>query len=51
MLEIMLPSKNFKMAAYMWVIPRQLDQAMTPMVTDLFDYFVQLTSINTMLIL
>jgi hypothetical protein len=24
-----------------WVIPRQLDQAMTPMVTDRSDYFLQ----------
>jgi hypothetical protein len=29
-----------------WVIPRPLDQVMTPMVTDLSDYFLQLTSIN-----
>jgi hypothetical protein len=44
--------------SHIWVIPSQLDKnKMTPMVTDLCDYFLQLTSTNnkkifhTMLIL
>jgi hypothetical protein len=30
-----------KVVSKHWVIPRQLDQAMTPMATDLSDYFLQ----------
>jgi hypothetical protein len=37
---------KIEIASNIRVIPRQLNQAMTPMVTDLSDYFLQLTLIN-----